>query len=291
MISFIRMACLVSILAVGAGLAGGCSAPQRLGERIADRLSCSSLCQARQPLERTLDAVAEMGYPYVDLSCLGWAPHVSVPDLLADFEQASARVESALISRGLRVSNLTFGGADAEPFEEYERQFRVVVRLANRLDTRLINLMAPARKADRPEMVRRLRIVQAIAADEGIRLTVETHVGQMTEMPADALWLCREVPGLGLTLDPSHYYAGENQGAGFDELYPLVLGTGFRAGAMSWAEIQLPWGEGPIDFAAMIHRLEAAGYPGFYVAEYIEGFNEVDPLTESRRFLEWARAL
>ena len=86
--------------------------------------------------------------------------------------------------------------------------------------------------------------------------------------------------GLGLTLDPSHYYAEPNQGASFDALYPLVRGTGFRAGGMSWQEIQLPWGQVPIDCAAVVRRLEAARYRGFYVAEYIEGFNSVDPICD-----------
>ena len=96
---------------------------------------------------------------------------------------------------------------------------------------------------------------------------------------------------MGLTLDPSHYYAGPNQGVPFDDLYPLTRGTGFRAGGMSWKTIQLPWLQGPIDFAGIVRGLEAAGYDGFYVAEYIEGFNDVDAVAESRRFLEWLRGL
>ena len=52
-----------------------------------------------------------------------------------------------------------------------------------------------------------------------------------------------------------------------------------------------PWGQWPIDFAAVVRKLEAAGYQGFYVAEYIEGFNALDPVAESRKFLEWLQKL
>ena len=45
------------------------------------------------------------------------------------------------------------------------------------------------------------------------------------------------------------------------------------------------------NLSSHLSKLEAAGYQGFYVAEYIEGFNDVDPLVESRRFLEWIRGL
>ena len=255
--------------------------------KVTDRAACSSLIQCKQPTEKVLQTVAGLGYRWVDLSCLSWASHVSVPKLMEDFDREAARVEAALAASGLKVANLTFDSCYDRPFEQYEKEFQAVVKLAVRLKTGLINLMAPSNKTDRNEVAGRMKRLQAIAARDGVILTLETHTNQITERPGDALWLCQQVPGLGLTLDPSHYYAGPNQGAGFDALYPLVRGTGFRAGGMSWQEIQLPWGQGPIDFAAVVRKLEAASYRGFYVAEYIEGFNTVDPVEESRKFLEW----
>ncbi len=254
---------------------------------LASRAGCSTLCQARQPAAKAFRAIGEAGFKWLDLSALSWCRHVSTPDLVKDFEREASRIESLLASNGLRVANLTFDSFDGQPFAEYEAQFKALAKLAARLKARLINLMAPSNKTERQEAVEKLRKLQAWAAAEGVVLTVETHVGQLTERPADALWLCRQVPGLGLTLDPSHYYAGPNQGAGFDALYPHVQGTGFRAGAMKWEDIQLPWGHGPIDFRVVVGKLEAAGYKGFYVTEYIEGFNAVNALEESRKFLQW----
>jgi sugar phosphate isomerase/epimerase len=60
---------------------------------------------------------------------------------------------------------------------------------------------------------------------------------------------------------------------------------------MSWAEIQMPWGTGPIDFAGLARKLEASGYRGFYVSEYIEAFNQLDAMVEAGKFLAWARRL
>lgn len=259
--------------------------------RIADRVSCSSLALCKQPAEKALPVLAGLGYRWVDLSCLDWAPHVRVPRLLEDFEREAARIEALLATNRLGVSNLTFDSPEARPAEQYDKQFAAVVRLAARLRARLINLMAPSARADRQAVVARLRRLQQVAEQAGVRLTVETHVGQITERPADARWLCEQVPGLGLTLDPSHYFAGPHQGGPFDELLPFVQGTGFRAGGTNWASIQLPWGEGPIDFAGLVRKLEARGYQGFYVAEYIEGFNQLDAVEQSRRFLEWAGKL
>ncbi len=297
------LACLLAwVMAVGAAQSSS-APPAVLGDkgsalmpkpglsRISDRLGCSSLALAKQPTEAAFRGLANLGFKWVDLSCLSWSPHVSVPALRANFDAEAGRVERALATNGLRVANLTFDAFDDGRFDPYEQQFEAVVKLAARLKARLINIMAPSNQADRPQVVTRLKRLVALAAQEGVLLTLETHCNQITERPADALWLCQQVPGLGLTLDPSHYYAGPNQGGSFEALYPFVQGTGFRAGGGSWSEIQLPWGQGPIDFAAVVRKLEAAGYKGFYVVEYIEGFNKVDARVESGKFLRWARRL
>lgn len=270
----------------------------------AARASCSSLCQVRHPLETAAEVVAEMGYAYVDLSCLNWKPHpphADVAALLEDFDKEASRIEKALAANKLRVSNLTFDGVDFSDFDGYVKRFEVVIKLANRLDARLVNIMAPPKekaaqgKPAQPQALRqaadKLKIVQTIAARHGVTLTLETHTYQLTEFPDDAAWLCKQVPGLGLTLDPSHYHAGPNQGKAYDVVYPYVRGTGFRAGGMEWKTIQMPWGEGPIDFAAIVRELESRGYKGFYVAEYIEGFNELDAVVESKKFLAWIQSL
>lgn len=281
-------------LAVAATWGGVCGGPAVAAEvrspgSLADRAACSTLAQAKKPTDQAFKAIAGLGFKWLDLSCLNWATHVSVPKLVQDFEQEAGRIETLLATNGLGVANLTFDAPETRPFPQYVTHFTAVVRLAARLKAQVVNIMAPSAKADREKVAAQLRQLVEIASRSGVTLTLETHTGQITEWPTNALWLCQQVPGLGLTLDPSHYYAGPNQGADFAALYPLARGTGLRAGGMSWAQIQLPWGEGPIDFAVVVRRLEAAGYKGYYAAEYIEGFNQVDALEQSRRFLEWMR--
>ena len=266
----------------------------RPARRVADFASCSSLCQVRQPFEKAAQVIAGMGYRYVDLSCLHWPPsppHANVAELMVDFDREASRIEKILAANGLKVSNLTFDGLDAANFDAYTQRFETVMKLANRLNAPLVNIMAPPNKADKQAMADKLKVLQEIAARHRVKLTLETHAGQLTEHPADAVWLCKQVPGLGLTLDPSHYYAGPHQGGNFDEVYPFVMGTGLRAGGMNWETVQLPWGEGPIDFAAIVRKLESQGYEGFYVAEYIDGFNKLDAVQESKKYLAWIKSL
>jgi sugar phosphate isomerase/epimerase len=285
----IALAFILGPLALTLGCATFNESTGRARPPIAKRAACSSLCQCKQPTDVALKVIADMGYRWVDLSALSWAPHISMPDLMKDFDKEAERIEGLLATCKLRVSNLTFDAIETKPFDEYEEQWRALVRLAARLDARLINIMAPSAKCDRADQIEKLRVLQKIASESNVGFTIETHCNQITELPADAKWACEQVPGMGLTLDPSHYYAGPNQGKPFDELYPLTMGTGFRAGGMSWKTIQSPWGTGPIDFDEIVRKLEAGGYDGFYVAEYIEGFNDLSALEQSKRFLEWAR--
>ncbi len=60
---------------------------------------------------------------------------------------------------------------------------------------------------------------------------------------------------------------------------------------MKWEDIHNPWGTGPIDFEGLIRKMEAVHYQGYYVVEYIEGFNQVDPTKESARYLAWIQKL
>ncbi len=234
-----------------------------------------------------------MGYKWIDVSCMRWAPHVATDKLVWDFDNTCSKIASILEENKLAVSNFTFESIDSKkgPFSEYLAEFESLVSLAYELKVPLINIMAPKAGADWNACVKQLRILIQIASEKDIKLSVETHVGQVTEDPNKAIRLCEEVKGLGLTLDPSHLYAGPNQGKDFDYLYPYAYGTGLRAGGMNPDQLQLPWGEGPIDFRQVIAKLEASGYEGFYVAEYLEGYNSVDALKESRRFFDWVKAL
>jgi sugar phosphate isomerase/epimerase len=118
--------------------------------------------------------------------------------------------------------------------------------------------------------VARLQDLVAVATDRGVRLTVETHTNQLTEWPAVAVQLCQAVPGLGLTLDASHYVAGPNQGADFSVVFPHVGHVHLRDAGADWEHIQVPFGSGRVDLAAIVEGLHRAGYEGKFAIEYID---------------------
>lgn len=238
-------------------------------------VAASSLTFSRLPLAEALSALAALGFSSVELAAhAGWA-HLSPVDLAADEAGVGREVASAVGAAGLRVVALNAGLPGAEVGRQ-AAWVGALARLAASLGARVLTVPAapPPREAvlaSAGAEVARLEALVAAAAAAGVRLAVECHMGALTEEPATAAALCRAVPGLGLTLDPSHYWAGSAQGRGWQAVLPHVCHVHLRdAGLGGWAEIQMALGQGRVDFPAVIAALRGVGYRGAYAEEYID---------------------
>src|SRR6185369_7804577 len=105
---------------------------------------------------------------------------------------------------------------------------------------------------DFDQEVTRLKEQVAIAEGYGLVLTVETRIGTLTEMPGTAVKLCERVPGLGLTLDVSHYICGPNQNKPFDHVYPYVKHVHLRDTGRTPDKMQVRVGQGEIEYSRII---------------------------------------
>ncbi|WP_309668454.1 sugar phosphate isomerase/epimerase family protein [Tabrizicola sp.] len=137
-----------------------------------------------------------------------------------------------------------------------------------------------------------LRGLVAVAARHGITLTVEPHVGGLLASPAETLALLAEVPGLRLTLDYAHFTCmGFTQGQ-IDVLAPHAAHVHMRQARPG--ALQAKWGEGTLDFTAMVGRLRDCGYKGYLAVEYVhQGYMNTlfdDVLTETVRMRDHLRA-
>jgi len=108
------------------------------------------------------------------------------------------------------------------------------------------------------EEIDRLRSRLAAANFSGIRLSLKTKTGYLTEDPQTAVELCQAVPGLGLTLDPSYYMVGRYSNQSHDQVYPYVYHTHLRDTSPS--EIQVSVGLGEVDYSRIIGQLRRYNY-------------------------------
>ncbi|HUG92000.1 MAG TPA: sugar phosphate isomerase/epimerase [Planctomycetaceae bacterium] len=103
-----------------------------------------------------------------------------------------------------------------------------------------------------------LREAVGITSGDGVRLSVKTETGHLTEDPHTAVELCRAVKGLGLTLDPSYYVAGPHRGQSYDLVFPHVYHVHLRDSTAE--QVQVPTGLGEIDYSRLINQLHREGY-------------------------------
>ncbi|HZM05333.1 MAG TPA: sugar phosphate isomerase/epimerase [Candidatus Saccharimonadales bacterium] len=140
---------------------------------------------------------------------------------------------------------------------------------------------ACAELAWRVEQAKRQRIV----------FSVEAHVGSITPKPKAALRLLRDVPGLTLTLDYTHF---TRAGLPDSAAEPLVThASHFHARGARKGRLQAPLAKNTIDYARVLRAMQQAGYRGYVGVEYVwvdwEHCNEVDNLSETIQLRDFLR--
>lgn len=104
----------------------------------------------------------------------------------------------------------------------------------------------------------RLRAHHAIASQDGVRLSIKTKTGCLTEDPHTAVELCQSVRGLGITLDPSYYICGPHRNGSFDQVFPYVFHVHLRDTSPEQLQVQIGLGE--IEYARLITQLQRESY-------------------------------
>jgi sugar phosphate isomerase/epimerase len=219
-------------------------------------VACSTLCFARRPLEEALQIIADMRFAKVDLAIHEDSSHVKPTQVAADVPRTAQMLKS-LCPLGLAAFHVRI---ETEEPVEYDRQFRAICRLARLLLVPLVCIDAPSTQTPLEVTLDRLKSLVRIAHAEGIIPTVETLTGTWTEMPETAVELCQRIPGLGLTLDPSHYLVGPARGNSFDAVYPFVRHVRLRDTGAGPHEFQVRVGQGHVDYGKIITYLTKHRY-------------------------------
>ncbi|MDB6125256.1 MAG: hypothetical protein JWQ71_4249 [Pedosphaera sp.] len=121
------------------------------------------------------------------------------------------------------------------------------------------------------------------AKQQRITFSIEAHVGSIVPNPKAALRLVRDVPGLTLTLDYTHF---TRDGLPDSAAEPLVAhASHFHARGARKGRLQTAFPHNTIDYARVLRAMQKANYRGYVGVEYVwvdwEHCNEVDNLSET----------
>ncbi len=120
----------------------------------------------------------------------------------------------------------------------------------------------------------RLRALTGIASQDGVRVSIKTERGHLTEDPETAVELCGSVPGLGLTLDPSHYLMGSRPVTSFERFAPHVYHVQLRDSTADQLQVQVGLGE--VDYSRLISQLAREGYDRALCVELIPELTDTE---------------
>ncbi|VTT98559.1 Sugar phosphate isomerase/epimerase OS=Singulisphaera acidiphila (strain ATCC BAA-1392 / DSM 18658 / VKM B-2454 / MOB10) GN=Sinac_7331 PE=4 SV=1: AP_endonuc_2 [Gemmataceae bacterium] len=218
-------------------------------------VACSTLSFSKLSLEDALRTAREMRFAKADLAVHAVGPHLTPAQVAAD----PGRTAQVLKAANLPLAAMHVDTGDAGPAEA-RAQLRAVARLARVSATPLLTVPAAALGSDFDAEADRLRDWVKVTAAEGVILTVETHSATLTADPLGAAELCRRVPGLFLTLDPSHYQVGPHGAVNHDALYPLVRHLRLRDTGATPDQFQVRIGQGLIEYGRVISMLEKYRY-------------------------------
>lgn len=219
-------------------------------------VACSTNCFARYPLERALRLIGELEFSKLDVSIHEHGPHLRPSEVAADVGLAAQRIRI-----GPRLTPAAFDvEIEAPDLEDYLRQLKAICKLARQSTVSILTIPAASNGTGLDAEVRRLQEIMALIQTEGLVLTVPTRIGTLTETPAGAMELCQRVPGLGLTLDPSHYISGPHQGGSYDQLFPFIHHVHLRDTGRGPGKFQVRVGQGEIEYGRIISLLQRQRY-------------------------------
>jgi sugar phosphate isomerase/epimerase len=218
-------------------------------------VACSTLSFSKLSLEDALRTIREMHFNKADLAVHAAGPHLTPADVAADPGWIAQKLKAA----NLPLAAIHVDTGPASP-DDARNLLRAVAKLARISTTPLLTIPPAGLGADFDAEVSRLSDCIRIVAAEGVILTVETLSTAVTADPLGAVELCRRIPGLGLTLDPTHYQLGVHGAINYDVLFPFVRHVRLRDSGNTPDQFQVRIGQGDIEYGRVITHLERCQY-------------------------------
>jgi sugar phosphate isomerase/epimerase len=212
-------------------------------------IAASTRCFEEKPFEDACREIVDLEYDKIDIWLDESGNHLKPSEIVASPDAFVARVHD--ITRLTPVA-LTLAH-DIEPAT------LAALCAACKL-LKVAQITVPASPLGTPfnSEIDRLKEFVGICNESGVRLSIRTETGHLTEDPHTAVELCQAVRGLGLSLDPSYYIAGPHRNQSWEQVYPYVFHTFLRDATDKEVQVQLGLGE--VDYAHIIKVLEREGY-------------------------------
>ena len=264
------------------------------------RYACADFTFPLLPHEDVLRLIGMMGFDGVDIGLFEERSHIRPSGEFVNPAQSGARLKKLAEDAGIVVADVFLQSAFdfqvraanhiAPKIREEERaQFQKLMEYALAAGSDHITCLPGVHfeeqsyEASYECAVNELtwRVEQAKKA--GLIFGIEAHIGSIVDTPEKAEKLARDVDGLTLTLDYTHF---AKLGIPDEEVAPLMrYASHFHARGAAPGRLQTVVSESSIDYDQVIAEMKKTGYKGFVGVEYTwqewEDCNKTDNVSES----------
>lgn len=238
-------------------------------------VAASSECFSQLPLIPALEKLVELEYSSAEIALHEDGVQVKPSEVLADVDKALAVCRFTH-----RLDLIAYSFRTDATGQLYYDQFSACCRLAKA--TKVVTMTVPSGELGTPfnEEVERLRKLVALSTHEGVRVSLKTQIGCLSEDPDTVVVLCDNVPGLGVTFDPSVFTCGPQSHKNHEKLMKYVYHTHLRD--TSKKQFQVRIGQGEVEYGRIITQLRRVKYNRALTVHLAE-LPDVDHLVEMRK--------
>jgi sugar phosphate isomerase/epimerase len=243
-------------------------------------VSVSTECFPELPLANAMERLAELEYTAVEIDVHEHGGHLQPARVASNPDLA---IQECSDLQRLRPVAVSFAAAESPTMYD---QFESCCRLAKTLG--VVTMVVESSELGTPfnGEIERLRKLVAIAAGLDALVGVKTEAGRMTQDAETTASLCRNVPGLGVTLDPTHFIFGHKKPASWEPILKYVAHVHLRDTKQDAFQVRV--GQGNVEYGKIVSQLERAGYKRALCAHMppLEGVDQVAELRKMRLLLE-----
>lgn len=273
------------------------------------KLACADFAFPLLPHDRVLDLIRMLDFDGVDIGLFEGRSHLHPSQVLKNPRKSGAQLGRGLADRDLRCADVFLqmdtsfvSYAINHPQQARRRRARdwflktldyAVASGAQHVTTLPGVYFENEKRSDSwQRCCHELAWRVEQANERNLVFGIEAHVGSIVPKPKEALRLVRNVPGLTLTLDYTHF---TRAGLPDSAAEPLIeYASHFHARAARKGRLQTSFKQNTIDYARVIRLMHKVNYRGYVGVEYVwvdwEHCNEVDNLSETIQLRDFLRA-
>ena len=243
-------------------------------------VSASTECWPELELLEAVEILSDLEFVAVEIA-IHESGKTKPSELLEDFDRGVQ-----LLRHTHRLDISGYSVELASTGDQHYEDFSKLCKMAK--TTKVVNMTVPSGEHGTPfnEEVERLKKLVEIGEAEGVRVSVRSQLGCLSDDPDTLMVLCNNVDGLGITLDPSVYIAGPAKNKNLDNILKYVCNTHLRDSRPDAFQVSVGMGE--VDYGKLVTQLNREKYDRAMTVHMspIEGFDHRVELRKLRRLLE-----